>query len=251
MKQFRQAMTAIQGINDKRGFNHIAGYHGAPGYYCWHHQHDKAHTQMVARLFLPWHRAYLLTLEHALQDQVSGTALPWWDWTQIREVPASYAQEQIGGARNPLYSSHAQVPSANPPIDKWTTRDPGANSWGSLATKAEIDKLLGTKNWADFSDQLQGYHDHVHVWVGGDMATVDTAGFDPIFFAHHAMVDRLWHLWQIDNGKSTGIPQNLLGVSLALGQSLLSAQYFEQVALIPSSLQAFVFDATLGRFLLF
>ena len=33
------------------------------------------------------------------------------------------------------------------------------------------------------------------------------------------------------------------------GQSLLSTQHLEQVALIPTSFQAFVFDATLGRFL--
>ena len=35
-----------------------------------------------------------------------------------------------------------------------------------------------------------------------------------------------------------------------VGQSPLSAQHFEQVALVPTSFQTFVFDATLGRFLL-
>lgn len=32
--------------------------------------------------------------------------------------------------------------------------------------------------------------------VGGQMSGVDWAGYDPIFFLHHANVDRLWALWQ-------------------------------------------------------
>lgn len=33
-----------------------------------------------ARLFFPWHRAYLYRFEQALQDQVSDVTIPWWDW---------------------------------------------------------------------------------------------------------------------------------------------------------------------------
>ena len=38
--------------------------------------------------------------------------------------------------------------------------------------------------------------------------------------------------------------------SATVGQSLLSVQYLEQIVLVPSGLQALVFDATLGRLLL-
>jgi tyrosinase len=29
------------------------------------------------------------------------------------------------------------------------------------------------------------------------MASVTTAAYDPIFFAHHCMIDRIWYLWQM------------------------------------------------------
>jgi len=47
---------------------------------------------------------------------------------------------------------------------------------------------------------LEFVHDNVHVNVGGyagHMAYPDVASFDPIFFLHHANVDRLCALWQI------------------------------------------------------
>ena len=39
-------------------------------------------------------------------------------------------------------------------------------------------------------------HDRVHGYVGGSMGQVPTAAFDPIFWSHHSMVDRIWYLWQ-------------------------------------------------------
>ena len=29
------------------------------------------------------------------------------------------------------------------------------------------------------------------------MGSVPTAAYDPIFWAHHCMIDRLWYLWQL------------------------------------------------------
>ena len=38
-------------------------------------------------------------------------------------------------------------------------------------------------------------HNGVHGWVGGDM-TAMTSPNDPIFFMHHAQIDRIWAIWQ-------------------------------------------------------
>jgi tyrosinase len=43
--------------------------------------------------------------------------------------------------------------------------------------------------------------------------TWPTAAYDPIFFAHHCMIDRLWYLWQVRHGNSR-IPSDLLDLSL-------------------------------------
>ena len=38
-------------------------------------------------------------------------------------------------------------------------------------------------------------HNTVHRWVGGDMMT-DMSPNDPVFFLHHANIDRIWFNWQ-------------------------------------------------------
>jgi tyrosinase len=37
------------------------------------------------------------------------------------------------------------------------------------------------------------------------MGVIGSAAFDPIFWSHHTMIDRLWWLWQ-QNGNSTISP---------------------------------------------
>jgi tyrosinase len=45
------------------------------------------------------------------------------------------------------------------------------------------------------------------------MAEVATAAYDPIFWSHHCMIDRIWWLWQLRNGNS-GMPPDLLDLVL-------------------------------------
>lgn len=60
-------------------------------------------------------------------------------------------------------------------------------------------------------------HDLVHVYVGGQvsntnyglMADPGTAGLDPIFYLHHANIDRMWAVW-IASGNSDPIDPNWL-----------------------------------------
>ena len=212
MSAYRDAMAAAQAISDNRGYNFIAGFHGAPGWYCWHHQANPR-TPLQARIFLPWHRAYLQWLELALRDRVANAAIPWWDWTLDQRIPPAFNARRIDNKANPLNSSRAVVPNATPPIRHTTRRAPGANSQASLPTAAEVTAVLNQSDWATFSDQVEDLHDRVHGWVGGDMGDVTTAAYDPIFFAHHCMIDRLWSIWQVKFGNG-GTPGELLGTVL-------------------------------------
>jgi tyrosinase len=212
MTGFIRAMARAEAISDNRGYNHIAGFHGAPDWYCWHHQQSRR-TPLQARLFLPWHRAYLWWLEQALQDQVPGVALPYWDWTTQPAIPAAYAARRLGTGTNPLLSTQAVVTTVSPPIRRRTVRRAGRTPGALLPSAAEIASLLNDTDWASFSDRLEDFHDHVHVWVGGDMSDITTAAYDPIFFAHHVMIDRVWYLWQVRHGNG-GIPAALLSEPL-------------------------------------
>lgn len=63
--------------------------------------------------------------------------------------------------------------------------------------------LVSNEGWAaDTSqyDSFESIHDNVHAMLGGSdghMTIVPFSAFDPVFFLHHCMVDRLFTLWQV------------------------------------------------------
>jgi len=129
-------------------------------------------------------------------------------------VPPAYAAAKVGKERNSLHDSRINLPQVKPPVDRFTTRDPGKP--GSLPGARHVETLLNETEWGTFSDGLESVHDSVHDWVGGktgDMGQLDFAAYDPIFFAHHCMIDRLWYLWQTRHGK-TNITPGLLDMEL-------------------------------------
>jgi tyrosinase len=211
LASLRNAYARMMQIADNRGYNFWAGFHGVPGNYCWH-----APRFILGRsynLFLPWHRAYIRYFELAAQDQDSDAVLPWWDWTLGRSIPASFSTPTVDGESNPLYKAHIYVPDANPPLDRDTRRFPGEGVPDTvrLPTAEEIAALYSITQFQEFSNALQDIHNRIHGWtggisqengqlVGGDMGSVATAAYDPIFWSHHCMIDRIWYLWQIRNG---------------------------------------------------
>jgi tyrosinase len=50
-----------------------------------------------------------------------------------------------------------------------------------------------------FASALEGVHNSGHVWVGGSMGTIAAAPADPVFWMHHAEIDRIWAEWQALN----------------------------------------------------
>jgi tyrosinase len=216
----RRAFSEMMTLRDERGYQYFAGIHGLPlPIFC---QHGNL-------LFLPWHRAYLYFLELAMQDRVPGVAIPWWDWTSTQAhqsgIPQAYADAQVNGQSNPLYDAPVQLTSDD--IQLVRQRLPGTITQGDnprtlrdsdlpdeLPRNTTIESILNAPTFSDFSTRLENVHNDVHVWAGGTMSAVPMAGFDPIFYAHHAMIDRLWYLWQ---SRHTGVnpPNNILNQVLA------------------------------------
>ena len=65
------------------------------------------------------------------------------------------------------------------------------------------------------NNRLEGTpHGPIHNYVGGvddqgnggDMSDFETAGRDPIFFAHHGNLDRLWEIWRQDAARKATEP---------------------------------------------
>jgi tyrosinase len=199
LSDVRRAYSTVLPIQDERGYNHHAGIHGLPlPIYCKHGD----------LLFLPWHRAYLYFFELALQDQVPEVSLPWWYWTSrsahTSGIPQAYAAERVNGQDDPLYSAPipeiarqqgSRLLGGEPPTE--TFRRPRRPD--DLPSLEEIETTLDAPNFVDFSNRMEGLHNWVHVWIGGTTAEVPWAAYDPLFWAHHAMVDRLWRIWQLRN----------------------------------------------------
>jgi tyrosinase len=202
LDDLRRAIAAAQAVGDDRGYQHHAGIHGLPlPFFCTH----------GSPLFLPWHRAYLYLFERALQDLVAGVTLPWWDWTQGHEegVPAPYAGAEVAGDANPLFSSPIQPSGREPDGPDHTVRDPGGRGAPPLPSPEQLTEVLALGDFLDFSFALEDIHNGIHVWVGGTMTDIGTAAYDPLFWAHHAMVDRVWRLWQMRH-PMVAVPSSLL-----------------------------------------
>lgn len=203
--QLREAIAKTQELGDDRGYQRWAGVHGLPlPISCTHHSH----------LFLPWHRAYLYLVEKALQNQVPGVTLPWWDWTANHAdgIPPFYATKTANGKKNPLYDSPIQPAGRREKTEGRTWRDPGGG--GQLPTVADLATVLDNADFFTFQTQLESLHDGVHMWTGGTMGDISVAAYDPLFWAHHCMIDRAWYLWQLRH-PGAGPPASLLDRALA------------------------------------
>jgi hypothetical protein len=163
--------------SDPRGFVHQTHIHchncGGGGSSIQVHFGDR---------FLPWHRAYLYFHERILGALIGDMnfRLPYWDWENPahRTMPSAYTSPN--NSTNPLSNSLRSMGPGD-------TLDP---------TDGQPATALSETNFADFSPELEGSpHGSIHNAVGGDMSFFDTAAKDPIFYAHHANVDKLWSDW--------------------------------------------------------
>lgn len=174
--------------SDSNSFATIASFHGGP---------PTAYCSHGAPGFFTWHRAYLMAFENALRVLGCQVTLPYWDWSSgpSTGVPAAcrlatYVNRVGATVANPLYSGPR-------PAGGQTDRraDIDTTAYDDLATGAQAAMTAAT--FTSFQNQVSGVHGSVHGRTGGDMGSVPTAGYDPIFYLHHANVDRLWADWQV------------------------------------------------------
>ena len=84
--------------------------------------------------------------------------------------------------------------------DKFCAEYPGTASSG---TSGSLESMAHTSVhvWAgDPGSSTVGNDGEEH--AGADMGFLGTAARDPVFYSHHANVDRLWHLWATELGHS-------------------------------------------------
>ncbi len=140
----------------------------------------------------PWHRLYLWSMEQKLQKAVNepNLALHYWDWTKSNFIPEHY----WGGESNPLYNEREVSPTDEIPKDFINVgaafRASFYNTFGGHPAIKEYDQAQ--------KDGIaeQTFHNNIHNWIGGQMATFTESGYEPIFYGHHGNCDRIWEAWQ-------------------------------------------------------
>jgi hypothetical protein len=147
--------------------------------------------------FLTWHRVFLWSLERVMRDALKEKqfALPYWDATRYRRIPAAY-----WGKDNPLYDTTREMgPDDELPDDFLDVE--GALSLESFYAFGgyPYDNPSGDMIEGNLE---QSFHNNVHNWVGGNMGMFATAGFESLFSAHHGNVDRMWEKWRSLRGPS-------------------------------------------------
>ena len=161
--------------------------------------------------FLAWHRCFLLRMEKRLQAVDPSVSLPYWDATVMRSIPA------------PL--DHPALVA-----EFGITRDPWAPN--ELATPDEETHVVDAPTFRLFQQNLEvAVHGGVHNAVGGTMSGGRSPA-DPLFFLHHANIDRLWSVWQAAhlglgpaNMKTALKPKPLLDRTVAAVQDIAKLGY--------------------------
>ncbi|NOT76950.1 MAG: tyrosinase family protein [Cyclobacteriaceae bacterium] len=149
--------------------------------------------------FLPWHRAYLQCLEKIIRD-VTATptfALPYWDWTTNRSIPAPFWNGTLMDATREV-TQVSKLPDESvgkAKVMDGIFKETVFELFGSFMPRNQnsIDpswqRGRGTKSTLEHTP-----HDDVHVWISGNMGAMFSPR-DPIFWLHHCNIDRVWADW--------------------------------------------------------
>lgn len=152
----------------------------------WANTH-KSYCPHKLPYFMAWHRGLLSRFESRLR-QISGNpdlAIPYWDYYTSPAVPSQFLV-----AGSPLYRSGRT----------------GDNVQGALSMAAFADTIVNfPRGETDaFEPTLEtAPHNPVHNLIGGIMSNVAYSPYDPLFWVHHANIDRLWSAWvNAGNGRT-------------------------------------------------
>ncbi|XAR66433.1 Catechol oxidase [Bertholletia excelsa] len=224
--KFSRALQLMKDLpeDDPRSFYQQANVHCA---YC-----DGAYEQVGfpdleiqvhdSWLFLPFHRYYLYFFEKILGKLIDDPtfAIPFWNWDSPdgMSMPVFYTDPN-----SPFYDSRRDAAHQPPTLvdldfngsDPNVTDDQQVSSnlaimYRQIVSSGSTTGLFMGRPYraGDESDPGAGSlenipHGPVHVWCGDrtqpnleDMGNFYSAGRDPIFYAHHSNIDRMWNVWK-------------------------------------------------------
>ncbi|RYP78270.1 hypothetical protein DL771_000747 [Monosporascus sp. 5C6A] len=158
-------------------------------------------------MFLPWHRYFVQLYQNHLKDcgytgpmkvvggnggdKIEKTGDQ--EWMCLTDGPFKDLR--------PAYSRTEYAPHCLSRDFNDGTARPG-NMRGTAYSDEEMEFVNKWDAYDDFRTYLESIpHGSIHSAVGGEKGDLrpSSSPNDPLFFMHHAQVDRLWYLWQQRN----------------------------------------------------
>ncbi|RPA84065.1 Di-copper centre-containing protein [Ascobolus immersus RN42] len=204
------------------------------------HQRQTATVHYVAHFFA-WHRLFLSRFEQELRQCGYNAALPYWDYTIDTAnllgspVLADFGGDgafdpnadrafgamgggcitsgpfsQAGGFRNISLGENTNTGYAPHCLTR-NVKNLVGQVWLNPGREAEA---VAKPTWEEFAVTLEGgmiwdtlgMHSGGHFGVSGTVGDMYTSPADPLFYLHHANLDRIWAKWQKQS------PANLFAV---------------------------------------
>jgi hypothetical protein len=184
--------------------------------------------------FLPWHRMYLYYFERIVRAAAIAAgapadfAMPYWNYDKPfpgNTIPIAFRTQTLpDNTPNPLFLASprrssglmngGQLPSSvTSPANALNQTDFTSPAMGFGGGK------VGPQHFGNFSNTgalEQTPHNDIHVQMvganpvgqcqGGFMIDPNCAALDPIFWLHHANIDRLWNRWLGSGGGRVNPP---------------------------------------------
>nr|AZY91563.1 polyphenol oxidase 2 [Mucuna pruriens var. pruriens] len=237
IQNYKEALRRMKALplDDPRNFTQQANIHCA---YCDGAYHQLGFPSLDFQvhnswLFFPFHRWYLYFYEKILgsliKDLDPNFAIPFWNWDSPNgmPIPTMYADPK-SPLYDPLRNANHKPPKPvdldyNGIEDQTPTQQQISTNlntmYRQLVSSSKTSTLFFGSAYRAGEDSDPGGgvvenipHGPVHVWTGDntqpnfeDMGTLYSAARDPIFFSHHANVDRMWTIWKTLGGKRSDI----------------------------------------------
>jgi len=191
--------------------------------------------------FLPWHRMYLFFFERIVRKAVMDAngpadfALPYWNYDRgfpTNTLPEAFRTPKLPRTNddNPLFLAS---PLRNSPVMRGGQLPSTITSPAKALADTAFSSPSGTSSFgggrvgpAHFGGALGDLettpHNVIHGAIGGAlvppcqsgvMSDPRCAALDPIFWLHHANIDRVWNVWLAMPGRANPSDQSWLNQS--------------------------------------
>ena len=186
--------------------------------------------------FLPWHRMYLYFFERIVRAAALAAggpadfAIPYWNYDRPfpgNTIPIGFRTQTLpDGTPNPLFLAS---PRRRASLMAGGQLDPSVTSPANALSQTDFTSpamgfgggKVGPQHFGNFSNTgalEQTPHNDIHVELvganpvgqcqGGFMIDPNCAALDPIFWLHHANIDRLWNVWLASGGTRVNPPDS-------------------------------------------